>query len=319
MKLLATDGFSDTGTQLLEEAGHEVMIKTVASNQLTNYINTNHIEGLLVKSSTPLPKAVISEMPSLKLIGNCDRSSDHIDLDFAKQKNIEVFQAEQAWSNSVAELTIAHLLSCMRHLKDSNREMPLEGDQNFKALKRSFSGGSELKGKTIGLIGLGRVGEEVAKKAIALGMRVKFYDKSTTSAELELDFYDKQTLKFQLSSSSFDEILSTSDVISLHIPKTTAYLFGTKEFQKMKSTAGIINTSHGTCLDEVALVKALDNNDLSFGALDVFEDEPQPPIQLLMNPKLSLSPHIGGATQETQDRIAKELSNQILSFLNQKT
>lgn len=319
MKLLATDGFSDAGIQLLEEAGHEVMIKNVASNQLTNYINTNHIEGLLVKSTTPLPKAVISEMPSLKLIGNCDRNSDHIDLDFAKQKSIEVFQAEQAWSNSVAEHTIAHLLSCMRHLKDSNREMPLEGDQNFRALKRSFSGGSELKGKTIGLIGLGRVGQEVAKKAIALGMQVKFYDKNTTSAEIELGFYDEQTLKFQLSSSSLDEILSTSDVISLHIPKTTEYLLGTEELQKMKSTAGIINTSHGKCLDEVALVKALDNNDLSFGALDVFEDEPQPPIQLLMNPKLSLSPHIGGATQETQDRIAKELSNQILSFLNQKT
>ncbi|SDG86230.1 NAD(P)-dependent oxidoreductase [Psychroflexus sediminis] len=316
MKLLATDGFSDVGIQLLKEAGHEVVIKNVASNQLTNYINTNHIEGLLVKGSTPLSKSIISEMPSLKLIGNCDRNSNHIDLDFANQNNIKVFHAEHAWTNSTAELTIAHLLSCMRHLKDSNREMPLEGDQNFNVLRRSFSGGIEVKNKILGIIGFGKVGQEVAKKAISLGMEVKFYDKNTKSTELEISFYDKQTLKFEVSSSSLDEILSTSDVVSLHIPETTDYLIGAKELQKMKSTAGLINTSHGKCVDEVALVKSLDNNTLMFGALDVFEEEPQPPVQLLMNPKLSLSPHIGGATQETQHRIAQELSQQIITFLN---
>lgn len=315
MKILATDGFSEVGIQLLEKAGHEVIIKSIAPNQLANFINSNAIEGILVKSTTTLSESVITELDSIKFIGNGDRNSSHIDTDFAKQKNIEVFHAEHAWSNSVAELTIAHLLSCMRHLKDSNREMPLEGDQNFNSLKRSFSGGSELKGKILGIIGFGKVGQEVAKKAIALGMEVKFYDKTIESAELELNFYDNQAVKFILKSSSLDEVLSTSDVVSLHIPETKTYLIGEKELQKMKSTAGIINTSHGKCLDEVALVKSLENNELIFGALDVFEDEPQPPIQLLMNPKLSLSPHIGGATQETQDRIAKELSEQIISFL----
>lgn len=316
MKILATDGFSEVGIKLLENANHEVIIKSIAPNQLTNYINSNKIEGLLVKSTTPLSKSVISELNSVKFIGNCDRNSSHIDIDFAKQQNIKVFHAEHAWSNSVAELTIAHLMSCMRHLKDSNREMPLEGDQNFNSLKRSFSGGSELKGKILGIIGFGKVGQEVAKKAIALGMEVKFNDKNVENADLELNFFDNQAVKFNLKTSSLDEVLSTSDVISLHIPETKNYFIGAEELQKMKSTAGIINTSHGKCLDEVALVKSLENNKLSFGALDVFEDEPQPPIQLLMNPKLSLSPHIGGATQETQDRIAKELSEQIISFLN---
>lgn len=316
MKILATDGFSEVGINSLKNAGHEVIIKNIASNQLVTYINSNEIDGLLIKSTTPLSKSIISELTSLKFIGNCDRNSSHIDLEFTKQKNIKVFNADQAWSNSVAELTIAHILSCMRHLKDSNREMPLEGDQNFKFLKRSFSGGSELKGKTLGLIGLGKVGQEVAKKAIALGMEVKFYDKHVETAELELSFYNKQVIKFNLKSSSLDEVLSASDVVSLHIPETENYLIGSKELQKMKPTAGVINTSHGKCLDEVALVKSLENNELSFGGLDVFEDEPQPPVQLLMNPKLSLSPHIGGATQETQDRIAIELSNQIISFLN---
>ncbi|MFD0932194.1 NAD(P)-dependent oxidoreductase [Psychroflexus salinarum] len=316
MKILATDGFSEAGSHLLEDAGHEVIIKNVAPNQLTSFINSNTIEGILVKSTTPLSKSIISELTSLKFIGNCDRNTSHIDLDLANQKNIEVFHAEHAWSNSVAEFTIAHLLSCMRHLKDSNREMPLEGDQSFNSLKRSFSGGIEVKDKTLGIIGFGKVGQEVAKKGLALGMKVKFHDKRTKSAELELNFTDNQSIKFSLKSSSLDEVLSTSDVVSLHIPESENYIIGSKEIQKMKATAGIINTSHGKCLDEVSLVKSLDNNELMFGALDVFEDEPQPPVQLLMNPKLSLSPHIAGATQETQDRIAVELANQIISFLN---
>jgi D-3-phosphoglycerate dehydrogenase len=316
MKILATDGFSEVGIELLKEAGYEVLIKHIAQNQLVKYIKTNGIEGVLVKSTTTLSKSIISDSPSLKFIGNCDKTLSHIDIEFAKQNNIQVFQAENAWNTSVAELTIAHLLSCMRHLKDANREMPLEGDHNFNSLKRSFSGGSELNGKTLGIIGFGNVGQEVAKKAIALGMSIKFHDKEITSAQLELSFYNDESIRFELSSSSLDEVLKTSDVVSLHIPETLNYFIGRKELQKMKSTAGIINTSHGKCLDEVALVKSLENNELKFGALDVFEDEPQPPIQLLMNPKLSLTPHIGGATQETQDRIAVELSNQILSFFN---
>jgi D-3-phosphoglycerate dehydrogenase len=316
MKILATDGFSEIGINLLENAGHEVIIKNVASNQLVNFINSNNIEGILVKKTTSLSEADISEFETIKFIGNCERNLQHINVDAAEENNIKVFSAEDAWSNSVAELTIAHLLSCMRHLKDSNREMPLEGDQNFNSLKHSFSGGVEVRNKILGIIGFGKVGQEVAKKAISLGMQVKFYDKTIETAELKLSFFDNQHIKFNLSSSTLDEVLSTSEAISLHIPKTDSYLIGAKELKKMKPTAGIINTSHGKCIDEVALVKALDNNELMFGALDVFEDEPQPPIQLLMNPKLSLTPHIGGATQETQDRIAKELSDQIISFLN---
>lgn len=316
MKILATDGFSEVGVKLLENAGYEVTIKNVASNQLSNYINSNDFEGLLVKSTTPLPKTVLSEFESLKFIGNCDQESDFIDTDYAKEKNIELFQAEMAWSNSVAELTIAHLLSCVRHLKDSNREMPLEGDQNFNSLKRSFSEGSELKGKTLGIVGFGDIGQAVAKKAIALGMQVKFYDEDINSKELELNFFDKQSLKFNLTSSSLDEVLKNSDAISLHVSKSEKYLIGAEELKKMKATAGIINMSSGKSLDEVALVNALENNELRFGGLDVFEDQPNPPVQLLMNPKLSLSPNIGGATQETQDRIAEELSHKIISFLN---
>ena len=198
MKILATDGFSDSGVTLLKEAGHELIIKNIAANQLSNFINTHLIEGILVKSTTPLTEYVLSEINSLKFIGICDRSSTSVAKDFASQNGIKVFEAEDAWSNSVAELTIAHLLSCIRYLKDSNREMPLEGDHKFNALKRSFSGGSELKGKTLGIIGFDKIGQEVAKKAIALGMSVKYYDKTIKSAEIQLNFFDKQSLGFQL-------------------------------------------------------------------------------------------------------------------------
>jgi D-3-phosphoglycerate dehydrogenase len=317
MKILATDGLSGIGVQLLENAGHEVIIKKVAQNQLSNYITTNEFDGVLVKRSTPLTKAILSESPTLKFIGNCDIISTHIDVEFAEQKGLSVFQAITASSTSIAELTIGHLLSCVRHLKDSNREMPLEGDSKFENLRHSYSAGTEVEGKTLGIIGFGNVGQEVAKKAIGLGMKVLYYDKNEEHVEITLDFYDQQTVKFNLSSSPLKEVLSTSDFVSLHVTtKQKNYFIGAKELKEMKPTAGLINTSYFKAIDEVALVKLLESNELRFAALDVFEDEPQPPIQLLMNPKLSLSPNIGGATQETQDRIAIELANQILSYLN---
>jgi D-3-phosphoglycerate dehydrogenase len=314
MKILATDGFSEVGIKRLEDAGHEVIIKNIAHNQLSKFVNENSIEGILVKASTQLDSSTISEFERLKFIGNCDRHLKHISLDMAERKQIKILKADHAWTNSVAELTIAHLFSCVRHLKDANREMPLEGDQSFNKLKRSFSGGMELKEKTLGIIGFGKIGQEVAKKALALGMRVKFYDEKVPFTLLKLELFDAQSLEVKLTSSTFEEVLSTSDVVSVHTEESDSYLIGEKEFQKMKPTAGIINTAHGKCIDELALVKHLENNTLAFGALDVFEDQPKPPIQLLMNPKLSLSPNLGGATQETQDRISYELSTQILSL-----
>ncbi len=317
MKILATDGLSGIAVQLLEHAGHEVIIKKVAQNQLSKYITANEFDGVLVKRSTPLTKVILSESPTLKFIGNCDLISTHIDVDFAEQKGLSVFQAITASSTSIAELTIGHLLNCVRHLKDSNREMPLEGDSKFDTLRHSYSAGTEVEGKILGIIGFGNVGQEVAKKAIGLGMKVMYYDKNEEHVEIILDFYDQQVVKFNLSSSPLKEVLTTSDFVSLHLTsKQKDYLIGPKELKDMKPTAGLINTSYFKAVDEVALIKSLENNELRFAALDVFEDEPQPPIQLLMNPKLSLSPNIGGATQETQDRIGKELADQILSSLN---
>ena len=314
MIILATDGFSQTGKVLLEQAGHKVMCVNVAANQLSDYINSNNIDGILVKEATKINKELLDKCPNLKYIGNLEPTSHHIDVKAAQNNTIQVLQPIDAFTNSVAELTIAHLLSGARHLKDSNREMPLEGDQNFNALKRSFSGGIELEGKTLGLVGFGKIGQQVAKKAIGLGMKIVFYDKDLTEIDLKLNFFDQQQLSFNLSASTFEEVLSNSDFVSLHVSDQNKPIIGEKELSLMKSDAGLINTSSSKAIDEVALLEALNSNILKFAALDVFNDEPQPAVQLLMHPKISMSPRLGIATQDTQDRIAEELAHQILSL-----
>lgn len=314
MNILATDGFSQTGMAHLDKAGHKVLSVRIATNQLSSYLNKHKIDVVLVKQSTVIDKNIVKECPDLKCIGNLESTSHHIDLQEAQNQGIKIIHADKAFCNSVSELTIAHLLSGARHLKDANREMPLEGDHNFNALKRSYSGGIELKGRVLGIIGFGKIGQNVAKKAIALGMKVMFYDKNVNAVNLKLEFFDQQEVSFKLSGSSFEEVLSQSDVVSLHVSDQKQTLIGENELALMKSSAGLINTSTGKVIDEVSLLKALDNNKLKFAALDTFENEPQPSVQLLMHPKLSLTPHLGGSTQETQDRISEEIAHQILSL-----
>ena len=314
MKILANDGVSQSGVELLEKNGHEVILTHVAQEQLENYINTNKVDVILVRSATKVRKDLIAACPSLKLIGRGGVGLDNIDVDFAKTKGVKVINTPAASSESVAELVIAHLLSGARHLNKSNREMPLEGDSKFKELKKAYAKGIELSGKTLGIIGIGRIGQTLAKKAIGLGMKVVVHDQFIENVDVKLDFFDGQSLNFNLKSISLDALLSQADFISLHVPAQKGYILGAKEMSKMKDTAVVVNTARGGVVDEKALLEALKNKKLSFAALDVFEDEPTPPIQLLMCPDLSLSPHIGGATLEAQDRIGTELAEQIIEF-----
>ncbi|WP_127844179.1 D-2-hydroxyacid dehydrogenase [Psychroflexus aestuariivivens] len=316
MKILANDGVSESGVKKLKDAGHEVIEKKVAQEQLIDYINENEINVILVRSATKVRKDIIDACDSLKIIGRGGVGLDNIDVDYAQSKGIKVINTPAASSESVAELVLAHIFSGVRFLKDANREMPLEGDKKFKVLKKAYAKGSELKGKTLGIIGFGRIGQELAKKAIGLGMKVKAFDVQEFSVDLQLDFYDGQSLTFSISTEKMDSVLAESDFISVHVPAQKEYIIGKKEIEKMKTSAAIINTARGGVIDEVALVEALDENKLSFAALDVFENEPEPPVQLLMNQKLSLSPHIGGATVEAQDRIGVELADQIISISN---
>lgn len=240
---------------------------------------------------------------------------DNIDVDYARSKNIHVINTPAASSGSVAELVFAHLYSGVRFLHESNRAMPLEGDSNFKKLKKSYAKGVELRGKTIGIIGFGRIGRETAKIALGVGMNVLAYDKFLESADIKLEFMGNKSIDFNIKISKFEDLLQKSDFISLHVPAQKDYVIDKNELSKMKDGVGIINAARGGVINEVELVSALESGKVSFAGLDTFENEPKPEIQLLMNSKLSLTPHIGAATNEAQDRIGLELAEQISNLL----
>ncbi len=315
MKVLANDGISTSGVKVLEEAGFEVITVKVAQEQLVNYINKHQVDVLLVRSATTARKDMIDACPSLKVIGRGGVGMDNIDVDYAREKGLHVINTPAASSASVAELVFAHLFTGIRFLHDSNRNMPLDGDTRFKDLKKNYAGGSELRGKTIGIIGFGRIGREVAKIALGCGMKVIANDSFVGEGDITLDFYDGQQVTLKIKTEPISELIKHSDYISLHVPAQKEYVIGKTEIEQMKDGAGIINAARGGVIDEVALVEALDSGKLSFAGLDTFENEPIPAIKILMNHKISLTPHIGAATNEAQDRIGTELANQVVSIL----
>ncbi len=315
MKVLANDGISQTGIDSLETAGFEVITDTIPQDQLIDYINEHSIDVILVRSATKVKKDIIDSCPSLKIIGRGGVGMDNIDVTYAKNKGVQVINTPAAAAASVAELVFAHLFGGVRFLYDSNRNMPLDGDSKFKELKKNYAGGRELRGKTIGIIGIGRIGREVAKIALGIGMKVIVSDMIINNVTIKVDFYDGQFINVELNSIPLKDLLKESDFISLHIPAQKEYVIGFKEFDLMKDGAAIVNASRGGVINEVALIEAIDNNKLSFAAIDTFENEPTPAIKVLMNGKLSLTPHIGAATMEAQDRIGSELADQIKAIL----
>ena len=315
MKILANDGISKSGVDQLEKNGFEVEVTKVAQEQLPNYINEHDITVLLVRSATQVRKDIIDGCKGLKVIGRGGVGMDNIDVDYAKSKGIDVINTPAASSKSVAELVFSHLFGCVRFIHNSNRDMPLEGDTHFKDLKKSCAGGSELYGKTLGIIGFGRIGQEVAKIAIGIGMKVIFFDKFLEEKEINIEFFDNQKLGFKLISTKFDVLLKTSDFITLHVPSTDKYLIDKKEIELMKDGSGIVNLARGGVVNEEELLKALDSDKIAFAAIDTFENEPKPQMKVLMNSKISLSPHIGAATLEAQNRIGIELAEKITEIL----
>ena len=315
INILANDGISNSGIDALKKSGFNIITTNVAQEQLENYINKENISVILVRSATTVRKDLIDNCPGIKIIGRGGVGMDNIDVEYARSKNIHVINTPAASSASVAELVFAHLYGGVRFLHESNRSMPLEGDSNFKKLKKAFAKGVELRGKTIGIIGFGRIGRETAKIALGIGMNVIAYDKFLESANIKLEFMDNKTIDFNIKISKFDDLLKASDFISLHVPAQKNYVIDKTEFNKMKDGVGIINAARGGVINEVELVSALESGKVAFAGLDTFENEPKPEIQLLMNSKLSLTPHIGAATNEAQDRIGLELAEQISNLL----
>lgn len=315
MKVLANDGISQSGIDALEKAGAEVITTTVAQDQLENYLNDNAIDVILVRSATTVRKDLIDACPGLKIIGRGGVGMDNIDVDYAREKGVHVINTPAASSSSVAELVFAHLFGGVRYLYDSNRNMPLEGDTKFKALKKNYAKGVELRGKTLGIIGFGRIGQEVAKIGLGLGMNVIASDMYVPAATVRVDFYNGQFIDVDIETQPLDDVLKQSDFITLHVPAQKDYVIGKAQFDLMKDGVGIINAARGGVIDEVALINAIESDKIAFAGLDTFETEPTPAIQVLMHGRISLTPHIGAATLEAQDRIGTELASQIISIL----
>jgi D-3-phosphoglycerate dehydrogenase / 2-oxoglutarate reductase len=319
MKVLANDGISQSGIDALEKEGFEVITTKVAQEQLINFINEEKIDVILVRSATEVRMNLIDSCPSIKVIGRGGVGMDNIDVDYARRKNISVINTPAASSGSVAELVFAHLFGGVRYLHDSNRNMPLSGDSKFKDLKKNYAGGTELRGKTLGIIGLGRIGREVAKIALGIGMKVVASDDHVGHTNITLNFYNDQLVVIPIKTEPVADVIKESDFLTLHVPAQKKPLIGKEEFEMMKDGVGIINTSRGGIVDEVALVDALEKGKVSFAGLDVFENEPSPAIRILMDQKISLTPHIGAATNEAQDRIGTELAEQIIDILKKET
>ena len=317
IKILANDGISQAGIDALKTKGFIVTTEKVDQENLINIINKENYEVLLVRSATTVRKDLIDACPKLKIIGRGGVGMDNIDVNYAKEKGIHVINTPAASSSSVAELVFAHLFSMVRFLFDSNRKMPLSGDSEFKSLKKSYAQGKELTGKTLGIIGLGRIGKEVAKRAIGLGMNIMAHDKFTKETNIMLKFFNGEEKSFTIKTDSLQNVLKNSDFITLHIPKVgDEAVIGAKEIGMMKKGAGIVNAARGGVIDETALMFALDKEKLSYAGLDVFENEPKPSIHICMHNAISLTPHIGAATLEAQDRIGTELAQQICKHFN---
>ena len=318
MKILANDGISKSGISKLEKSGFKVITDHVNQNDLIKYINDNKIEVILVRSATEVRKDIIDQCSSIKIIGRGGVGMDNIDVDYAEEKGLKVINTPASSSQSVAELVMAHLFNISRNVFDSNRNMPKNGETEFKVLKKKYAKGIELRGKNLGIIGFGRIGQNTAKYALGAGMNVIAYDPFIDEAKIELSIAE-QIIKVNISTTNINDLLENSDFISLHVPmpKDGKPVIGSEEFKKMENGVRLVNAARGGVVDENALIDAIKTEKVSFAALDVFVGEPKPSKDLLLNDKISITPHIGAATLEAQDRIGTELADKIINFYNQ--
>ena len=320
MKILANDGIANSGKEKLELAGHVVVTENVPQDELAKAIVKNNYDVLLVRSATKVRKDLLDACPGLKLIGRGGVGLDNIDVTYANEKDIEVFNTPAASSQSVAELVMAHLFNMARQVYDSNRQMPQIGSSNFKELKKKYGKGIELRDKTLGIIGFGRIGQNVARYALGCGMKIMAYDPFVDYANITLQIHGTSNVQVGIHTTSLEDIFNECLFITLHVPKSEdgKSLIGKEEFARMLDGVCIVNASRGGVVDEDALITALDSNKVAHAALDVYENEPTPKTELLTHPRISLTPHIGAATQEAQSRIGEELAEKIIKFAKNK-
>lgn len=315
VKILINDGIHPDGKRLLEEAGYQVDTDKIAQDDLPAQLPAYDV--IAVRSATKVRQALIEQCPNLKIIARGGVGLDNIDVDFAKSKNISVINTPAASSMAVAELAFAHMFTLARSLHDANRQMPTKGDTEFKQLKKSYAKGMQLRGKTLGVIGFGRIGQETARIGLAMGMTVLPVDLYIKEASIEV-FNDGNTShSVTVPTVAWEDMLAKSDFISLHVPFTGKPIVDKAAFDQMKDGVVLVNAARGGTVDEVALLEALESGKVAAAGLDVFDSEPTPRRTLLEHPRVSLTPHIGASTLEAQRNIGLELANKVIAYFNE--
>jgi len=312
IRILANDGIHPDGKLLLEEAGFEVDTNKIPQEKLSEVLPGYDV--IIVRSATKVRQDLIDACPNLKIIARGGVGLDNVDHEYARSKGIFVCNTPKASSRAVAELVFTHAFNLARLINMANREMAT-GD--FEKLKKTCSTGIQLRGRTMGIIGFGRIGQEVARMAIGLGMNVLATDLMVTEADIEIKVFNSPdlSLNVRINTSSMDEVLRKSDFITLHVPGGKQALIGADEIAKMKSGVILINSARGGTIDEDALLEALASGKVGGAGLDVFVGEPNPRKEILEHARISVSPHVGGSTQEAQSAIGLELADQIIEKL----
>ncbi|MCB0649286.1 MAG: D-2-hydroxyacid dehydrogenase [Saprospiraceae bacterium] len=311
-KILVNDGIEESGKVMLEAAGFEVDTNNIPQDQLIEKLPA--YDAICVRSATKVRKDLIDACPNLKVIGRGGVGLDNIDVEYAKSKGIKVINTPAASSRSVGELAFAHLLGIVRFLHKSNQEMPVKGATDFGALKKAYSKGIELEGKTMGVIGMGRIGQETMKIAMGLGMEIIAFDPFVDSVNLTIG-NSQYKATITVPKSSMEDVLSKCDFLSLHVPGLKAPIMNKEQFDMMKDGAILINCARGGVVNEDAMLEALNSGKLAAAGVDVFDNEPTPRLEILQHPRVSLTPHIGAATAEAQEKVGSELAAQLIEIL----
>jgi len=296
MKVLLNDGLSPNGQKVLKENGIEFDAIHYEKDELLEKIG--EYDGMIVRSATKVTKAVIDAGKKLKAIGRAGTGIDNIDHEYAKTKNIPVLNTPGANSASVSELVFAHFFALARFFPQTKSSM-IDGEWNKKKFK-----GFELAGKTLGIIGFGRIGTITARMALAFGMKVMAYDVAEIETDLDVEVVSKE------------EVLKHADFITLHVPKLPKPVIGKAEIAMMKDSAYVVNCSRGNMVEEPALLDALNNDKLAGAGLDVWENEPAFNKDLAKHPKVSPSPHIGANTYDALDRVGIQIAEKMVAELN---
>lgn len=313
--ILANDGIDPKGKAILQAAGHTVQTDKVPQESLAAFLKEKEVAALLVRSATKVTAAEL-EAGSLKVVGRAGVGLDNIDLKVAAELGIAVVNTPAASSRSVAELVMAHAMGLLRFLPESNREMPVCGTTDFSKLKKAFAKGREVEGRIMGIVGFGRIGQATAKLALGMGMKVIAHDISTTSQNISFHVQGYGDVNVNVVCRPLNDLLAESDIISMHVPSAkNGPIIGKEQFAKMKDGAVLINASRGGVVDEEALLDAIESGKLAAAGLDVFVNEPSPDSRLLNHPRISVTPHIGAATDEAQERIGVELAEKVVKAL----